>query len=260
MEVLRKGSRGDDVKRLQEILGVTADSVFGEKTLEAVKAFQREHNLFPDGIVGPKTWDMLLADDGIDIVKAFINTHITYSQVRQVKYIAIHYTAGATSKAGAAMNTRSVFISRPASADFVVDDETIVQINPDISKYYCWAVGDKRNGYTGGGKYAGLASNKNTISIEICSNLRKGWSGLYPNHEGWYFTDEAINKAVELTKYLMKRYGIPKENVIRHYDVTGKLCPGLLHWNDGILYDNNGKSLGKRNDSTEWEAFKKRLV
>lgn len=255
MEVLRKGSRGDDVKRLQEILGVTADSVFGEKTLETVKAFQREHNLFPDGIVGPKTWDCLLEESELNIVKSVINTHITYDTLRKVKYIAIHYTAGSTSKAGSAENTRKVFLSRPASADFVVDDTTVIQINPDIKKYYCWAVGDKFNGYTGGGRLSGLASNKNTISIEICSNLKKGASALYPNHDGWYFSEEALNKAVELVKYLMKRYDIPKENVVRHYDITGKLCPGIIGWNDGILYDNNGKSVGKRNNSKEWEAF-----
>lgn len=259
MEVLRKGSRGEEVKRLQEILHLEVDSIFGQKTLEAVKTFQREQGLFPDGVVGPKTWDCLLTESEINIVKSIINTHITYDPLRKVKYIAIHYTAGASSKAGSAENTRKVFLNRPASADFVVDDSTILQINPDIKKYYCWAVGDRRNVYTGGGKFAGLATNKNTISIEICSNLRQGTSAQYPNHDGWTFAEESLSKAVELVKYLMKKYGILKANVIRHYDITGKLCPGIVGWNDGILCDTNGKSLGVRNNSKEWEAFLERI-
>lgn len=259
MLVLRIGSRGTEVQHLQSLLGLKADGIFGQKTLEAVKAFQREHSLFPDGVVGPKTWAILSADDEINITKAIINTHITYSPNRQVKYIAIHYTAGSTSRAGAAMNTRKVFISRPASADFVVDDHEIVQINPDIRNYYCWAVGDKRNPYTNGGRLNGAAMNKNTVSIEICSNLKSGMSAAYPNHEGWYFKEASLQKAVELVRYLMKKYGVPKSNVIRHYDVTGKLCPGLVGWNDALVYDDKGKATGKKNNSNEWEMFLTRL-
>jgi peptidoglycan hydrolase-like protein with peptidoglycan-binding domain len=43
-------------KQIQAKVGVTADGNFGSKTEAAVRAFQREHYLVPDGIVGPKTW------------------------------------------------------------------------------------------------------------------------------------------------------------------------------------------------------------
>lgn len=62
---LKKGSRGVDVTYLQQRLtakgyGVGAiDGIFGQKTLEAVKAFQAEHGLVVDGIVGAKTWTSL---------------------------------------------------------------------------------------------------------------------------------------------------------------------------------------------------------
>lgn len=48
---------GDDVKELQEKLGITADSVFGTITQKALKNFQTLHNLISDGICGPKTWE-----------------------------------------------------------------------------------------------------------------------------------------------------------------------------------------------------------
>ena len=41
----------------------------------------------------------------------------------------------------------------------------------------------------------------------------------------WYFEDSTVDNTVDLTRYLMEKYNIPIERVIRHYDVTGKNCP-----------------------------------
>lgn len=52
------------VKELQRLLGISGsdqDGVFGPMTEARVRAFQRAHGLVPDGIVGPKTWEKLLA-------------------------------------------------------------------------------------------------------------------------------------------------------------------------------------------------------
>jgi murein DD-endopeptidase MepM/ murein hydrolase activator NlpD len=54
--VVKQGSKGADVKYLQNKLGITADGDFGPKTKAAVVAFQNKHGLVADGIVGPKTW------------------------------------------------------------------------------------------------------------------------------------------------------------------------------------------------------------
>ena len=51
----------------------------------------------------------------------------------------------------------------------------------------------------------------------MCS--RKDKNGKY------YIKEETIVSAIEHTNYLMQKYIIPVENVIRHYDVTGKMCP-----------------------------------
>ena len=261
MEVLKKGSSGTSVQILQQALQIQADGIFGSKTEEAVKAFQRRNGLIADGIVGQKTWEKLQPSQspGINIIDAHINVHVTHSPNRTPKYIAIHYTAGSTSKKGTARNTRNVFLSRNASADFVVDDAEIVQINPDIRNYYCWSVGDKKNTNSGGGRLYGIATNKNTISIELCSNLIPGTSPQYANHKGWYFTPSAVENALQLVRYLMCKYGIPKTNVVRHYDVSGKLCPGISGWNNALIYTANGKPTKERNNSTEWESFWNRI-
>ena len=56
--------------------------------------------------------------------------------------------------------------------------------------------------------------NHDTISIEVC----------HPDDTG-KFTDASYESLLELTRWLMEEFGLSKEHVIRHYDVTGKECP-----------------------------------
>lgn len=63
--LLKEGSKGDDVKKLQEKLGLNGDGAFGPKTSEAVKSFQLKNGLTPDGIVGPKTWETIMGKNVI---------------------------------------------------------------------------------------------------------------------------------------------------------------------------------------------------
>ena len=56
--------------------------------------------------------------------------------------------------------------------------------------------------------------NPDTISIEVC----------HPDETG-KFTDKTYAALVRLTAWLCDSAGLPRENVIRHYDVTGKNCP-----------------------------------
>lgn len=62
MPVIRRGSRGDAVVAAQLILGLTGDGIFGPATEAAVVAFQRKHQLLPDGIVGKASWAALQGD------------------------------------------------------------------------------------------------------------------------------------------------------------------------------------------------------
>jgi putative chitinase len=58
--LLKLGSTGDDVVKLQNKLGVDPIGKFGPKTEAAVKAWQAEHGLTADGIVGDKTWGIIM--------------------------------------------------------------------------------------------------------------------------------------------------------------------------------------------------------
>ena len=57
--LLKVGSKGDDVKKLQEKLGLSADGAFGPGTEKAVKKWQIDHDLTPDGLVGEGTWNKM---------------------------------------------------------------------------------------------------------------------------------------------------------------------------------------------------------
>lgn len=174
-------------------------------------------------------------------------THGMYDGAREIKYLVIHYTAGITSKPGSARDTAAWFANPNAggTADFIVDDAEMVQYNPDPRTHACRAVGGNSYGNRGG-RLFGQANNKNCISIEICSNNKAG-KITNPNDGNWYFTEASLNNAIALAKYLMQQYGIPADRVIRHYDVNGKLCPGIIGWN------------ADSGNETAWNAFKARL-
>jgi putative chitinase len=59
-QVLRKGSKGDLVKKMQAALGIGADGDFGQGTENALKKWQDRNGLTPDGVAGPKTLAKLL--------------------------------------------------------------------------------------------------------------------------------------------------------------------------------------------------------
>lgn len=255
----RKGDKGEEVKQIQKALGINADGIFGSNTESSVKSFQKSKGLTVDGIVGKATLSAMgisfedKKTEDIIITKTPITRHIT-KKCRTIKYIVLHYTASSSSCKGSAMKSRNNFQNsdRDASADFIVDDETIVQANPDPLKNYCWAVGD------GNGKYG--ITNSNSVSIEMCSTLEKGCSSSAANHNGWTLSDKVLDNALKLTRYLMKTYNIPKDKVVRHYDASRKMCPGVVGWNDAALYDEKtGKKTSTNNNSKKWLEWKNKL-
>ena len=61
--LLRVGSRGEDVKAVQEFLGLAADGIFGKGTEQAVRDFQKLNGLGADGLVGKGTWAAMGLND-----------------------------------------------------------------------------------------------------------------------------------------------------------------------------------------------------
>lgn len=134
-----------------------------------------------------------------------------------IKYIVIHYTAGD----GDTDENNTKYFNRTVtqtSAHYFVDSDSITQSVPD--NYVAWSVGGKKYNNNGGRLFEKCVNN-NSISIELCDDVKNGV--IYPS-------TKTIQNALELTALLMKKYKVPKENVIRHYDVNGKPCP--KYWVD----------------------------
>lgn len=179
----------------------------------------------------------------MNIIECTNTANTTELKNRKIKYIVIHYTAGITSRPGTAKSNARYFAKETtkASADFIIDDENIVQYNPDIKNRYCWHCGGSKYKTKGGSLYK-VCTSANSIGIEMCStNSAKKVTN--PNDANWYFTDAVIDNCVELTKKLMKEYDIKPDHVIRHYDINGKLCPGIIGWNEDT------------NDISKWQDF-----
>ena len=56
MAMLREGTSGEPVKRLQDKLGVATDGIFGANTQKALMPWQSKNSLTPDGVAGPDTF------------------------------------------------------------------------------------------------------------------------------------------------------------------------------------------------------------
>ena len=150
----------------------------------------------------------------------------------QIRYLVYHYTGN---DGDMAANNAKYFQNNivKASAHYFVDDTTVWRSVPDLK--VAWSVGGSKYANadkTGGGTMYGVISNTNSLSIEMCDTIR---NGVYQASEA------TLSNAAALGRALMEKYGIPIENVYRHFDVTGKHCPSYLV------------------NAQKWAEFKKRL-
>ncbi len=148
----------------------------------------------------------------ITIQKKLTPYNFVKMENKENQYIVVHYV-GAVSTA---KNNAIYYFNNKlkASAHYFVDEQEIWQSVKDCDRaWHCGGGLQGKNGHT----FFGKCNNSNSIGIEMCCKRTP---------EGkWYFEPETIKNTVALIKYLMQKYDISVENVIRHYDVTGKGCP-----------------------------------
>jgi len=104
--VLKLGSKGKEVKELQEFLNINADGIFGVGTKAAVQKWQANNNLVADGIVGPATWDAMglattdtsekvyTTDNGLVINRHFLPVGEYKQGPINAEWLFLHHTAG----------------------------------------------------------------------------------------------------------------------------------------------------------------------
>lgn len=129
------------------------------------------------------------------------------------KYLAVHWT-GNTGEGADADNNARYFQKgeRAASAHYVVDDHQIVRCIPEgevaysvgARSYTAWAV-----------SHIGGTPNNKVISVEMCVNSDGQFWKMYSN-------------TAYLCADILLRHGWGVDRLIRHNDVTGKVCPAFF--------------------------------
>lgn len=153
----------------------------------------------------------------------------------KIEYIVIHYTAndGDSSESNAKYFKQA--LNPVSSAHYFVDDDSIVcSVPEDFVAYHCGA-----SKY-----YHPRCRNANSIGIELCDAKRDGRVMA---------TDKTIRNAAELVNSLMKKYGIPPQNIVRHYDVTHKQCPA--YWVKDPKGFENFKILAQEADEVVTKSY-----
>ena len=128
MTILKKGSKGNEVKALQYFLGIAADGVFGRNTEKAVETYQKNNGLTADGIVGEKTWEKIVnslstirlgdTNTNVHIWQAFlgINSDGVFGAKTKASTIAFQNSAGLTADGVVGKNTwYKAFLGKGAS-------------------------------------------------------------------------------------------------------------------------------------------------
>ena len=151
---------------------------------------------------GRRNLDVDASEPDIDVQLLDVNAYSRPGiETEGINGIVIHYTANPGSSA---QENRDYFNdlqythTTEASSNFIIGLEgEIIQCVPT------WEVA-----------YASNERNFDTVSIECC----------HPDENG-EFTDETYRSLVQLTAWLCMKFDLTEEDVIRHYDVTGKICP-----------------------------------
>lgn len=173
--------------------------------MTALKAVQereaRERAVVLENNSGPALWQK----QGAPYIEVDLLTPNEYSRPQlamdEVNYIAIHYTANPGSSA---RDNRDYFENLSVTHETKVSSHFVIGLEGEVIQ--CIPTAEM--------SYATNERNVDTISIECC---HKDGTGV--------FEDVTYESAVKLTAWLCTRFGLTEENVIRHYDVTGKNCP-----------------------------------
>lgn len=129
-----------------------------------------------------------------------------------------------------------------ASADFWVGFSGDIWQGNDYYNYYSWHCGGGLQG-SSGHAFFGICKNSNSVGVEMCVKKRSTAS-MNATDKDWYFTDATTEAAAQLVAYLMQQLGVSIDHVIRHHDVTGKICPNPFVYDDGDV---------------TWKEFKKKV-
>lgn len=198
--ILKKGSKGEDVKKVQKALHLYVDGIFGKLTEEAVKEFQRNNGLTVDGIVGNQTWLALFPTKDDEV-------NIKHSK-RSISEIILHCSATPEGKDVTVEAIRQYHIKSRGWSD----------IGYHYVIYRDGSIHDGRDVNVSGAHCSG--HNSHSIGICYIGGLEK--DGKTAKDTRTYKQKESL---VKLVKALLKEYKLTPNRVFGHYQFANKACP-----------------------------------
>lgn len=185
---------------------------------------------------------------GYTIEKNLTNINKGTKGNNKPKFLIFHFVGAEGQAQGNADYFKNVY--RGASAHYFVDPKRIIQVVEDDTP--AWHVGDASR--TSGGTFNGYngygATNNNSIGIELCQDVTTGSDVWH-----WDFHPETLKKATWLITLLQEKYDIPDSRVIRHFDVSTKICPGNWQYNNWAKWHKFKSQLAKIDGSSEVTAI-----
>lgn len=179
---------------------------------------------FTDEYVELKGKDIDAARPDIDVELLTVNPYSRPgTETKKITGIVVHYTAN---PGASAMDNRNYFENLKDSHETKVSSNFVVGLEGEIVQ--CVPTWEEA--------YASNSRNIDTVSIECC----------HPDETG-KFNDKTYQSMVELCAWLCLKFGLDENDVIRHYDVTGKDCPKYFVENEKA-WRQFGKDVGKRLD------------
>lgn len=173
-------------------------------------------------------------------------THSRYGlRKEKIEWIVIHYTGEARADGiGRKCACNYQTSRRSVSAHYVVGDDGIFK-TLDEEKQIGWHCAVKDCTPKCG------ARNSNSIGIDLVEQKCDIYSCSVKDND-WHFSDQVFDEGAQLVAYLAKKYKIPSDHIVRHFDVTGKWCPRPF------VGDDMNSAYGKTGNWM-WQAFKARV-
>lgn len=143
------------------------------------------------------------------------------TKTERIRNIVIHYTGNPGTSA---MQNRNYFEGLKDSKETSASSHFVVGLEGEIVQ--CIPTAEI--------SYASNHRNSDTVSIETCH-----WQ------ETGKYTEETYSSMVDLTAWLCIKFDLDEDDVIRHYDVTGKICPKYFVDHEDA-WENFRQDVGKR--------------
>lgn len=189
--MLKLGDKGEEVRCWERAINLPPTGDFDLDLHHRTQEFQRQHGLFADGIVGPKTW---AAARGFELLAGEPCTKVAV-RTGAIRYVIVHHSDTAT-RAGMvrALNAGA----KPKSTHYSVDRDGSVAIHADPLDSTAWHC---------------VGANLHGIGIDAI------------HRHGQPFPDVQVDAVGALLRWLCKIHGLPQVAAVGRFPTKGQLGP-----------------------------------